>query len=103
MAKSDAEGGGKSITWVIAMVMFLILGGSWIYAASDYFQHEGQGSRDMWGNAIAQIPNLPAVMGFVFKNRIWLVLVVLVAEGLALGFGLFMKKVERDLNAPRRR
>ena len=104
MATKQNEGGSKSITWVIALVMLLVLGGAWVYAASDYFQNEGQGpSRDMWGNAIAQIPNLPAVVGFTFRRRIWLPVFVVIASGLTLGFGVFMKKVERDLNAPRRR
>lgn len=84
------------------MVMLLILAGAWVYAASDSFQNHGQGpSRDMWGNAIAQLPNLPAVTSYVFRDRFWLPLVVLVTEAMALGFGIFIKKVERDLNAPR--
>jgi hypothetical protein len=102
MAKD--ERGGNSIAFVIAMVTLVVLGGAWVYAASDYFQHEGLGgTRGMWENAIQQIPNFPAVVAYVFKNRIWLPIVVIVAEVLVIGFGVFMKKVERDLNSPRRR
>ena len=107
MATKNDEGEGKSIAWVVAMVMLLILGGGWVYAASEYRQDVGGGPLldrfSLWANAIEQIPNLPAVFGNTFKNRIWLPLVVIVGEVLAIGFGVFMKKIERDLNAPRRR
>lgn len=99
-----AEEKGKSIAWVIGMLMLAILGGAWVFAAGDYFQAVGKGpARDMWANAVAQLPNAPAVLGYVFKSRFWLVIAVAVALALAVALGVVLKRVERELEKPRRR
>jgi len=114
------EGQEKSIGWVIAAIMAVILVGGWVFAAAEYHQDSGGGisvpiggrvprslrpldRRDLVFNAIAQLPNFPSVVAFVFRERFWLVPVVVLAEGLALGLLVLMKKVERDLNGPRQR
>lgn len=54
-------------------------------------------------NAIEQLPNMGSVIGWHFTNRIWLPILILVAELSVLGGGIIMKKVERNLSQPTRR
>lgn len=96
----SADEGGKSIGWVVAMLMLAIAGFGWAFAAADYFQNSGDGGAgraNFFVNAFTQIPNMPAVLGFTFRNRIWLPIVVVILEIAALGFGVVMKRVEADV------
>lgn len=115
----------KSVAWVVLMVMLLIAAFGWAFMAAGY-AHSQQGWRtagaaaaaenrtslrranraafaDFVANAFAQLPNLPAVVGFNLKNRIWLPILILALEALAV-FGAFkMKSLEKELSAPPRR
>ena len=90
----------KSIRWVVTMLMLAIALAGWCFAAAFYFQSgsdEGGNETHFFVNAIIQIPNAASVISFTFRERFWLVIVVLVLEALALGFGAIAKKVEKDL------
>ncbi len=54
-------------------------------------------------NAVEQLPNIGSVIGWHFTNRIWLPILILVAELGVLGGGIIMKKVESNLAQPTRR
>lgn len=54
-------------------------------------------------NAIEQLPNMGSVISWHFTNRIWLPILILVAELGVLGGGIIMKKVESSLAQPARR
>lgn len=54
-------------------------------------------------NAIEQLPNMVSVIGWHFTNRVWLPIVILLAELGVLGGGIVMKKVESNLSQPARR
>jgi hypothetical protein len=58
---------------------------------------------DFLGHAIEQLPNLPVVISWHFKNRIWLPILIIVLEVGALLGAYGMKKVEKELEAPNRR
>ena len=100
-----------SIGGVVVMLMLVIAAFGWAFAAAGYaheFENWGSGvGRRAFGsfirNAFSQIPNFFAVVSFTFSKRFWLVIVILVLEGLALLAGLGMKKLERDWDKPPRR
>lgn len=114
----------KSIIWVIAMVVLLIAVFGWAFAAAGY-AHSEQGWRsggvqgaeqrrsisrgarralfDFVANAFAQIPNMPAVIGFTIKRRLWLAMTVVVLEIVALISGAGLKALEKRLSSPPRR
>ena len=73
----------------------------WAFLAADFFQHDPSspgGETDFFGNALAQIPNFGPVISHAFANRLWLIILIVVLEFVALGFGLLTKKVERELS-----
>ncbi len=49
-------------------------------------------------NAIAQLPNLPWVIGWHLTNRVWLLIVVLLAEGGVLGICYGLRHLEYNLS-----
>jgi len=114
----------RSTTWVIAMAMLLIAVFGWAFAAAGYAHSEegwrsrgvqdadhtqsiSRGSRralfDFVANALEQIPNTPAVIGFTVKHRLWFALTVVVLEILALLSGVGLKALEKRLSSPPRR
>ncbi len=115
---------GKSVTWVIIMVMLLIAAFGWAFMAAGY-AHSEEGWRggivepvrirpvrmralralaDFIGNAFSQIPNLGSVIAFNFKNRIWLPILIIGLELSVVFGGYKMKKLEKELQSgPRRR
>ena len=54
-------------------------------------------------NAVQQIPNFGAVVRFTLSKRLWLVIVFVVLEALALLARLGMKKLEANWNKPPKR
>lgn len=111
----------KSVTWVVAMVMLLIAAFGWAFMAAGYAHHQ-EGWRtggaeatdgpmvprragraalaDFFGNALQQIPNVFAVVSFSFTNQIWLPILILVLEVLAVIGGYQMQRLEESLNGP---
>ncbi len=122
MAESE-----KSVTWVIAAVMLTIAVFGWGFLAGSYtgahapkmsemseeeredLESRGLGSarRASKGrfiaNAFEQLPNLPSVVAWHFLNRIWLPIILIVLEVLALLGGIKMKSLEKELSQPSRR
>lgn len=110
----------KSLTWVVATLMATIAVLGWGFLAGSY---EGANpSRDHWNdfdrpssgrgrgglalfaaNAVEQLPNLPAVLSWHFSNRIWLPIVILILEGVALGGGIALHRAGDQLGKPKRR
>ena len=62
-----------------------------------------QGEVEFLVNALEQLPNMPAVIGWHFSNRIWLPILILILEVGALFGGLKMKSLEKELSRPRHR
>lgn len=116
----------KSVVWVIATVMVLIAGFGWGFMAGSYVganstplselseaEREDINTRTprrairggmgyFIGNAIGQLPNMPAVISWHLSNRIWLpALIVLLEVGAAIG-GWKMKQLEQELSKPYR-
>jgi hypothetical protein len=111
---------GKSLTWVVVMLMVAIAGLGWAFAAAQYAHSEegwrtegaveaatrnaeegrptdlrGRRARaDFFRNAFVQIPNAPAVVSFTFKNRLWLAILIGVLEAGALAFGWWARGLE---------
>lgn len=101
----------QSILWVVAMLMLAIAAFGWAFAAAGYAHAEqgwgsGAGRRAMGafiGNAFRQLPNVAAVIGFTFSKRLWLAILVIVLELLAVLAGVGMKKLEKDWSKPPKR
>lgn len=110
----------RSLAWVIVMLMVAIALLGWMYAASFYANsEEGWRARGVVSysprrasrlvfvqlvvNGFVQVPNMPAVVGYIFRQRFWLVMVVAALELLAFLGGLQLKSLDRRLNTPRRR
>ena len=117
----------RSITWIVVMVMIGIAAFGWGFLAGSYAgAHSPELSQmsidkpervsrrspqrlrteatlDFLGHAIEQLPNLPVVISWHFKNRIWLPILIIVLEVGALLGAYGMKKVEKELEAPNRR
>jgi hypothetical protein len=90
----------KSVGWVAGMLALVVTYFGWGFLAADYFQHTpGAGERetDFWVNSVTQLPNLPSVMSYAFQNRLWLVVVIAVAEVGVLILWVVMRKLEREL------
>ena len=119
----------KSVTWVIGTLMLAIAVIGWGFLAGSYsgahaaslselseeeiaeFNHNRsnvrrtarRGEIEFVFVALEQLPNMPAVIGWHFSNRIWLPILILVLESGALFGGLKMKSLEKELSIPRRR
>jgi hypothetical protein len=108
MSENKSE---HSILTVVVLLMLAIAAFGWAFAAASYAHAEenwgsGAGRRSMGafvGNAFKQLPNMPQVIAFTFSKRLWLAIVFLVLEGLAILAGLGMKKLENDWNKPPKR
>ena len=120
MAESE-----KSVTWVIAAVMIAIAVFGWGFLAGSYAGAHAQKMSELSedelqdidargpaaarraakgrfiGNAIEQLPNLPAVISWHFSNRIWLPLLIFILEVLAFVGGIKMRSLEKELSKPR--
>lgn len=114
----------RSVWWVVGMVMLTIAGFGWAFMAAGY-AHGEQGWReggvaasqllpsihharqrawsDFLRNACIQIPNCPAVFSYSFQHQIWLPILIVVLEVLAVAGGFGMKHLETALAEPRRR
>lgn len=61
------------------------------------------GFLDFCINAVIQVPNVFSVLGFTFRERVWLPIVVLAVEGLVVFGGFKLQSFEKQLASPRRR
>lgn len=119
--------GEKSLTWIVVMVMIGIALFGWGFLAGSYAGAHGPKLSEMSaeditdidsrspgrakrgavvafvGNALEQLPNLPAVISWHMSNRIWLPIIILVLEVGALFGAYAMKKVENALEKPKQR
>jgi hypothetical protein len=90
----------KSVGWVIGALALLVAYFGWAFMASDYLlnvQTDRPRRWNFWANSIAQLPNLPSVLEHAFRNRLWLVVLVIGAEFVVLILWRVMKKLEREL------
>ncbi len=90
----------QSVGWVVGALMLAIAGAGWGFMAADYFQHadpEAMGKRNFFINAVAQLPHFFQVVHYALNNRVWLLGLIAVLEMGAIGLGLFMKKLEKEL------
>jgi len=90
----------KSVGWVAAMLALAVAYFGWGFLAGDFFQNtpsDGPRKTNFWVNSIAQLPNLPSVVDYAFRNRLWVVLLIVIAEvGVLILWGV-MRKLEREL------
>lgn len=118
---------GKSLTWIVVMVMLGIAVFGWGFLAGSYAgahspklsemsadETEDVDTRSLRsarrgavaafvGNGLEQLPNLPAVIAWHMSNRIWLPILILVLEVGAVIGAYAMKKVENSLEKPKQR
>ena len=114
----------RSVWWVVGMVMLTIAAFGWGFMAAGY-AHAEQGWREglltasngvpsayrararAWSdfvrNGLIQLPNCVAVFRYSFQQQIWLPILIVVLEVLAVAGGFAMKQVESALSEPRRR
>ncbi|QDT66885.1 hypothetical protein [Calycomorphotria hydatis] len=116
--------GGKSVVWVVAAAMFLIVAFGWGFLAASYttahatnlsemsaeeLEEVGNGTNvasrhraraHFVSNAIAQLPNFIGVMTWHFTHRIWLPILIVLLEVLVFFGGFGMKALENQLSQP---
>jgi hypothetical protein len=111
------EKSNKSVLWVVVAVMLAIAVFGWGFLAASYEGAQApppsergpqeihfRGARGrFFANAVAHLPDLPTVMAWHFRNRIWLPLLLLGLEVAGVAGGFVMKRVERELERPTRR
>ena len=117
----------KSLKWIVVVVIIGIVVFGWGFLAGSYVGTNSPKLSEMSadetddvdarslrsarrgavaafvGNALEQLPNLPAVISWHLSNRIWLPIMIVVLEGAALIGGFAMKKVESAVEKPKRR
>ncbi len=90
----------RSVGWVAAMLALGVAYAGWGFMAADYFQNdptETEGKANFWVNSLAQLPNFPSVISHTLQNRMWLIVLMVVAEfGVLVLWGV-MRKLEREL------
>ena len=117
----------KSLTWIVVMVMIGIAVFGWGFLAGSYAGAHSPKLSEMSadeledvdtrsqrsarrgavaafvGNALEQLPNLPAVISWHMTNRIWLPIAIVVLEVGAMVGAYALKKVESALEEPKQR
>lgn len=92
---------GKSVGWVVGMLALLVAYFGWAFLAADYFQHDpSQTAREtnFWINSVAQLPNLGSVLSYGFRERLWLIGLVVGLKVFVLVLGVVLKKLEKELS-----
>jgi hypothetical protein len=106
---SETDDQNKSVGWVGAVLALTVAYFGWGFLAWDYHPMRGvSGGRNTYGaflaNAITQLPNFARVVRHGLENRLWLLIVIGVAEVGVLILWLLMRKLDRELwGEPRRR
>lgn len=96
----EKEKKSKSIGWVVGMLAILVTYFGWAFMAADYFQHADPNAgdeTDFWANSIEQLSNFGSVISHAFRNRLWLVGIIVFAELFVLVLWAVLNKVEKDL------
>ncbi|MDG3007971.1 hypothetical protein [Paludisphaera mucosa] len=91
----------KSVGWVAAMLALLVAYFGWGFLAADYFQHDPTGDAEkanFWINSVTQLPNLPGVLSYGFRERLWIVGLVVGLEVGVLILWLVLRKLEKELS-----
>lgn len=118
---ADSE---KSVGWVVGVAMLAIavfgwgfLAGSYASAHAEKLSEMSQDEREaldsglpttrrargrFFENAIDQLPNFVTVVSWNFSNRVWLPIVIIMSEALAVFGGIKMKSLESELSKPYR-
>ena len=95
-----ADEQNKSVGWVVGMLALAVLYFGWAFLASDYYVNTpgaGPGKANIWVNSITQLPNLPSVVGYAIRNRLWMVVLIAAGElGVLILWGI-LRKLEREL------
>jgi hypothetical protein len=115
----------KSLTWIVVAAAVFIAVVGWGILAGSYAGAHATSISDMSadelqeldtrsptrarrgavsafvGNAIEQLPNLPAVISWHFSNRIWLLILIGLAMVGVVGGGFALKRVEENLSQPK--
>jgi hypothetical protein len=122
MHDDDDEREGISIATTVALLMLVIAILGWGFAAGLYAGAAAgkfapvpvrsaavngvalffQGILTFVANGFRQIPNFPAVVGYVFQRQIWFVVVFALVEGTALLGGWGLHRLETRMSAARR-
>jgi hypothetical protein len=117
-----SDDGSLPIGLVVVLAALVIAAFGWGFLAAGY-AHAQEGWRDDAGdqphalsrvsrarafwdfvwNGITHLPQLPTVILWNIQNRFWLIGVILGLEACVLVGGSVMKRVERELQTPRRR
>jgi len=97
--------------WYVTLFLMLFVAWlAWAFAAAGYAtEQEGLspfGRRLLkllvW-NALAKLPDLPAVLSYTFREKLWLPIVFAVVEVLIVLLGVVLKVVERQMDSPKKR
>lgn len=121
----EEEERGFPILVVVALMMVVIALFGWCFMAAQY-AHAVEGKRagavivsanmrvsrgaglammvtsvlELFSTGVQQLPNLPAVIGFNLRHRLWLPITIVVVELLAAGAGVGLKHIEQKLEDP---
>jgi hypothetical protein len=82
------------------MLAIAVLYFGWAFLAADFFQHDPDApaaETDFWSNSIAQLANLPKVLGYGFANRLWLIGLFVVAEVGVFILWRVMARLDKEL------
>lgn len=117
----------KSVTWIVVAAAIFVAVFGWGFLAGSYAGANATLMSEMnddelqdldtrlpararrgaisafIGNAIEQLPNMPAVVSWHFSNRVWLPILIGVAMLGVIGGGFALKKVEQNLSQPKHR
>lgn len=91
----------KSAGWVAGMLVLLVAYFGWSFLAADYFQHDpSETAREVnfWINSFAQLPKLPSVLAYGFRERLWIIGLVAGLEVAVLIIWVLLKKLEKELS-----
>jgi len=132
--KGQSEDGeqGRSLVWMVTMLLIVVTGFGWAFAAAGYAHTEegwragidedpvlvpvtrrGRGAAALWialvsagdftMNALKQIPNAPAVLGHLFRKQLWLVIVIGLVYGAVVLLGWGGRRLEKQWADDQRR
>jgi hypothetical protein len=90
----------KSVGWVAMALALAVAYFGWVFLAADYWQADPTATEretNVWVNSIAQLPNFPGVARHAMENRLWVIVLIAVAEIGVLILWVVMRKLEREL------
>jgi len=105
------EGEEELPVWYVTLFLMLFVAWlAWAFAAAGYAtEQEGLspfGRRlfrlFVW-NAVAKLPDLPAVLSYTFKEKLWMPITLAVVEVLVVLLGVVLKVVEKQMVSTKKR